>query len=286
MIHVCLHRKAPRAAAAGLLFGALVSVAGPARGASGGGYDLRWNTTDGGSWTFSAGGSFSLGGSSGQPDAGLMTGAPYVLQGGFWFGGLIPSPVELSAFEAVPLPRAILFTWRTSFEFDHLGFHVERSTQADEDWVRVSSGLIEPPAPYQFVDTRVSPGTTYLYRLEALDRAGGSEIFGPVAARIEVPSAVPLRDRLVASRPNPFGAESGSTVIGFDLARRAGATLRVFDAAGRQVRLVLEETLEAGEHAAVWDGRNDRGEPVGSGVYFYRLDAGEFSETRALVRLR
>lgn len=98
--------------------------------------------------------------------------------------------------------------------------------------------------------------------------------------------AAPVRGTLAQSRPNPFLDESGSTAIGFEVARAGRATLRIFDASGRHVRLLLDETLPVGAHARSWNGRNDRGEAVGSGVYFYRLDAGEFSDIRALVRLR
>jgi hypothetical protein len=51
---------------------------------SGGGYDLSWSTVDGGGATFSSGGGYSLGGSVGQADAGLLSGGGYTLSGGFW----------------------------------------------------------------------------------------------------------------------------------------------------------------------------------------------------------
>lgn len=53
---------------------------------SGGGYDLSWNTVDGGGYTFSTGGGYALGGTIGQPDAGVLTGGGYTLVGGFWGG--------------------------------------------------------------------------------------------------------------------------------------------------------------------------------------------------------
>ena len=60
-----------------------------------GGYDLAWNTIDGGGYTWSEGGGYSLGGTIGQPDAGAISGEGYTLAGGFWGGGLIPYRINL-----------------------------------------------------------------------------------------------------------------------------------------------------------------------------------------------
>lgn len=103
---------------------------------------------------------------------------------------------------------------------------------------------------------------------------------------IEAAGTSPSSDRLEQNRPNPFHPEMGSTAIAFALARPGRATLRIFDAAGRSVRQVMDETLGVGEHITQWDGRNERGEETGSGIYYYRLNAGEFSKTRALVKLK
>jgi len=66
---------------------ALLLLASVALAQSGGGYDLTWNTVDGGGYTFSEGGGYSLGGTVGQPDAGVLSGGGYTLAGGFWAGG-------------------------------------------------------------------------------------------------------------------------------------------------------------------------------------------------------
>ena len=58
------------------------------------GYDLSWWTADGGGGTFSSGGSYSLGGTVGQPDAGLLAGGDYTLGGGFWGGGEVHQPAH------------------------------------------------------------------------------------------------------------------------------------------------------------------------------------------------
>ena len=67
----------------------LLLLTGAVLAQTGGGYDLTWSTIDGGGETFSTGGGYSLGGTMGQPDAGLLTGGEYTLGGGFWGGGAL-----------------------------------------------------------------------------------------------------------------------------------------------------------------------------------------------------
>lgn len=71
--------------------------AGIAAAQTGGSYNLTWNTVDGGGWMFSTGGTYSLGGTIGQADAGTLSGGGYVLQGGFWSppGYLVYTPIVL-----------------------------------------------------------------------------------------------------------------------------------------------------------------------------------------------
>jgi hypothetical protein len=196
-----------------------------------------------------------------------------------------PQAVALSQFDAQPVTLGILLTWSTAFESNHLGFHVHRSTDAEGGYRRVSVELIEPPGPYRFLDTDVRPGATYFYRLEALDRSGGSEFHGPVQATAGTGSRS-ARFTLSQSQPNPFVAEQGATAIGFTLGQQVHTKLRVFDASGRLVRVLIDDPLSAGPHAALWDGRNDGGGETGAGIYYYRLEAGQFSDARALVRLK
>lgn len=72
----------------------LLLAAGVALAQTGGDYDLRWNTVDGGGHIVSSGGTYVLGGTVGQPDAGVLSGGTYVLGGGFWMGGEVQEPVQ------------------------------------------------------------------------------------------------------------------------------------------------------------------------------------------------
>jgi hypothetical protein len=89
--------------------------------------------------------------------------------------------------------------------------------------------------------------------------------------------------RLLEARPNPFNP---ATTIGYSLRDGGNAELAIFDLAGRRIRTLVSGDVRAGGHEAVWDGRDDRGDPVGSGVYFYRLRVGEAVETRRMVLVK
>jgi hypothetical protein len=97
------------------------------------------------------------------------------------------------------------------------------------------------------------------------------------------PAAGPV-NFLAGNYPNPFNPV---TTIRYGVERRSHVSLRIYDVAGRLVRVLVDEVQEPGlEYEARWQGRNDRGRPVASGIYFCRLMAGSFTETRKLVLLR
>jgi hypothetical protein len=93
-----------------------------------------------------------------------------------------------------------------------------------------------------------------------------------------------LRNVLFPAYPNPF---QRGTSISFELREGRTASLEVFDITGRRVRDLLgRKTLSPGSHTVTWDGRDDAGRVVASGVYLYRLSAGPFSQSRKLTLLR
>jgi hypothetical protein len=84
--------------------------------------------------------------------------------------------------------------------------------------------------------------------------------------------------------PNPFNPV---TTISFDLPESAVVRLTIHDVAGRLVRtLVAAETVGSGRHEMVWNGRDEGGQVVAAGVYFYRLDAGAYTETRRMALVK
>ena len=100
----------------------------------------------------------------------------------------------------------------------------------------------------------------------------------------DTPPSVPSRNALWQNDPNPCNP---STRIRFSLARDERATLAIYDVAGRRVRRLWERPAAAGVvHEVVWNGRDDGGQPLPSGVYIYRLSTSSFEQSRKLALLQ
>lgn len=94
---------------------------------------------------------------------------------------------------------------------------------------------------------------------------------------------VPHVFTLSQNAPNPFNP---STVIRFDLAVETPVRLGIYSAAGQKVRELASGRMGKGRHTIAWDGRDDAGTPVSSGVYLFRLEAGGRSEAKRMLLLR
>jgi hypothetical protein len=107
----------------------------------------------------------------------------------------------------------------------------------------------------------------------------------PVGDPVDVEPVVPAYvDRLAQNRPNPFNP---ATTIEFSLRAPARVTLSVYNVRGQLVRVLVDEPRAAGLHKDVsWEGRNDSGQSVASGIYFYRLTTGNFTDTKKMVLLK
>jgi len=96
-------------------------------------------------------------------------------------------------------------------------------------------------------------------------------------------ASTPSMARLYQNVPNPFNP---STTISFTMSRQENARLTVFDGHGRRVATLFDGAAVAGRNTVVWDGRDDGGRRVGSGLYFYRLVAGGIITSRKMIVLK
>lgn len=96
-------------------------------------------------------------------------------------------------------------------------------------------------------------------------------------------STKPLPFRLIGNYPNPFNS---STTISYSLPSAGLAELIIYNMTGQKVRELVSGRVEAGKHAIVWDGRDQRGNPVSSGVYISRLKMERNVETRRMTLVK
>ncbi len=125
----------------------------------------------------------------------------------------------------------------------------------------------------------------WLAQARRLDSANPAYRRGIAVLQQLLASLTPKQTALLANYPNPFNPE---TWIPYQLAKAAEVAVSIYSADGKLVRTLALGQMPAGVYqaqarAAYWDGRNAQGEPVASGVYFYTLQAGDFSATRKMV---
>jgi hypothetical protein len=216
-------------------------------------------------------------------------------------------PVSLSSFTATTSGDNVIIKWRTETEVNNVGFSIYRGESpplskakgtAGEDasssgnYTKIGfvsgAGNSAMPRNYQFVDKNAEAGKTYFYYLEDIDIAGERSISKIIKVVVPPAKPIPKEFRLLQNYPNPFNPE---TWIPFDLAADATVTIRIYDVKGQLVRQFDLSNQKAGSYldkktAAYWDGKDQLGQSVSSGIYFYTLKAGGFVATRRMVILK
>jgi hypothetical protein len=123
------------------------------------------------------------------------------------------------------------------------------------------------------------------YQVTAIDDLGNESAGSSPEIVTDAPDAMMPRGiaRLGVAHPNPFNP---STTISFSVSQEGPVALEVFDLAGRHVQTLVSAVVSAGEHSVQWHGRDDTAAQVASGVYLYRLKAGDFVQTKRMVLLK
>ncbi len=193
-----------------------------------------------------------------------------------------PVALTLQRFEARMEDSEAVLHWETSQEVGTQGFNLYRSTDREAGYALVNTELIAAAGritggEYQYRDKLAVGNQTYYYRLEEVSGGGEPNVFGPFEVRFRV-----VFD-LAQNVPNPFNP---TTTIKYAVPVRSTVNLTIYDVAGRVVTTLVNETREPNAYTVTWDGTNNRGERVASGVYFYRIVAGKYRDTRKMVLLK
>lgn len=193
-------------------------------------------------------------------------------------------PVELVTFNATVDEQSVQLEWLTATETNNFGFDVERRYSEDSDWERRTfvegRGTTTEPSRYVFVDRNLQAGA-YDYRLKQIDTDGAFEYSSVVSATVGLPTTFMLAQNF----PNPFNP---TTEIQYQLAaaENSGGTrtlLKIYNILGKEVRTLVDEEQAPGFYRISWDGRDDFGQRLASGIYIYRLQSGKFVATRKMA---
>jgi hypothetical protein len=229
----------------------------------------------------------TIGWYAGYPDYYVTNSASSVITGS---EGAIPSsltnvalPVELVSFTAAAHHLKVELHWITATEISNYGFEIERAIANSSsstglfEWAKIGfmegHGNSNSRKEYSFVDNSISVSATYSYRLKQIDRDGSFKYYQAVEVTIDKPS----KYELAQGYPNPFNP---TTTIEFSLPQSGYVTLKIYSTVGEEVATLVSEKRSAGRYRVEWNASG-----FASGVYFCRLQAGQFVQTKKLVVL-
>ena len=210
-------------------------------------------------------------------DGGLDVG--YTFVGFFPDMGAIESdfvtPVELTTFEAKAGDNAVTLSWATGSEVENRGFAIERRYE-DGDFEKIgfvaSAGATG--ANYSFVDQAASKAGVYTYRLKQIDLDGAFRYSRSVEVEVGTPNEFALDQNF----PNPFNP---STTIRYELAQDVQVKLAVYNSIGEQIATLVNAQQAAGRYDVSFNASS-----FSSGIYFYRLEAGDFVDVKRMLLLK
>ncbi len=186
-------------------------------------------------------------------------------------------PVELVSFSAEVYSSDVTLSWITATEVNNYGFEIERRSSETGQWLNIGfvngSGTSTEIRYYSFNDNSLSVGK-YYYRLKQIDFDGNYTYSNEVEVNI-----IPVNEfALMQNYPNPFNP---GTKIAFSIPNSSFVSLKVYDVLGNEIRTLINNDLREGSYEVEFTATE-----LPSGVYFYNLTAGGFSQTLKMNLLK
>ncbi len=206
-------------------------------------------------------------------------------------------PVELSSFTAIfSAGFFVELTWVVQSETNHLGYYVLRNTAEDMGTATtlntspISSGSNSgEQITYNFRDEQIDANQTYYYWLESVDLDGTSQFFGPISVVVGsgdqeiVPPLIPTVTELQDAYPNPFNPV---TTIPYSLKSAGDVQISIYNLKGQLVWSYGNKHDKSGYYKINWNGRDNSGKPVSSGIYYYRMSSGKYTASKKIVLVK
>jgi hypothetical protein len=201
--------------------------------------------------------------------AGMMTLANYVLDNTLL-------PVELTKFAAVVSGNNVQLEWETATELNNYGFEIERSMD-EQSFEKISfvEGSVNSTSAksYSYTD-KLNAAGNYFYRLKQIDLDGSFEY----SNIIEVSTIAPENFEMAQNYPNPFNP---TTKIEFKVPVQSNVNIKVYNTIGEVVAVLFNDQVEAGNHTVSFDASN-----LPSGIYIYRIESDNFSQSMKMTLLK
>lgn len=186
-------------------------------------------------------------------------------------------PVELVSFASSVNKANVKLSWSTSFEKDNAGFDIERKTSV-ESWSKIGSvqgiGNVNSISNYLYEDKNLQSGK-YYYRLKQIDFNGNFKYY---ELTNDVIIGIPAQYSLSQNYPNPFNP---LTTINYEIPVSNFVSMKIYDIMGREAANLVNENKAAGYYSVKFDASKLPG-----GIYFYRIQAGDFSAVKKLLLLK
>jgi hypothetical protein len=204
-------------------------------------------------------------------------------------------PVELTSFEGNVVDGDVGLRWGTATEINNLGFSIEKrqtsNVKRDNNWKKIGfvqgHGTTTEPQSYSFTDESILSGS-YQYRLKQVDYDGSYEYSNIIEVKVRIPTEFLLEQNY----PNPFNP---TTKIRFSIPTSPQSPpyqggeakqgwfvqLKIYDVLGNEIATLVNEEKKTGIYEVKFDATG-----ITSGMYFYKLQAGNFVETKKMLVIK
>lgn len=203
-------------------------------------------------------------------------------------------PVTLSNFTAVVTSENFVnIAWTAETETNHSGYNLYRNEAKDLDnAIKINAHLIDQGSEigtqnnYFYTDFEVYTNIVYYYWLESVSLNGASDFYGPLTVTIgdptqePLPPVVPMVTKLYNAFPNPFNP---NTNIRYSLKEAGKVNIEIYNMKGQRIKAYHQEHNAPGYYQVSWDGRDENGRVVSSGIYLYRLTTGKYTAAKKMI---
>lgn len=185
---------------------------------------------------------------------------------------------KIKSFEAEITESGIELSWNVISDAEIRSFKIERRLAENRLNGKLDAVNLISSGEQLYIDGDINSGQSYLYTLIAIGNDNSELASESISVKTKAPDIV-----LHQNLPNPFNL---TTQIEFEIPGDSYVEIHIYNILGKQLKTLVSERLAAGRKVVTWDGTDDRGVPVASGVYFYRLNTDIYAEAKKMLLLK